>query len=179
MSALDIRPARPDELDTVEGLWVEASRWLASKGSDQWQYPPRRRRMAEAIRARECHLAYRDGQLVGTVTVQQKGDPEWWADDDPASALYVHDLAVSRAAAGQAIGAGLLDWAGELAAGEGKTWLRLEAWKTNHLLHHYYLAQGFQLLRIVDLPHRHSGALFQRRTEPRTVPAPGDSGTAG
>ncbi|MEU5576153.1 GNAT family N-acetyltransferase [Streptomyces huasconensis] len=164
MSELRIRPAGSGELDRVEGLWLEASRWLASKGIDQWQYPPRRRRMAEAVRAGDCHLAFRDGRLVGTVTVQRQADLEWWADDDPESALYVHDLAVSRAAAGQSVGAQLLDWAGRLAARSEKPWLRLEAWKTNSVLHRYYLNQGFELLRIVDLPHRNSGALFQRPT---------------
>ncbi len=162
MSGLRIRPARHDELDRVEGLWLEASRWLASRGIDQWQYPPRRRRMAQAVGAGDCHLAFRDGRLVGMVTVQRHADPEWWADDAPESALYVHDLAVSRAAAGQSVGARLLDWAGRAAARAEKPWLRLEAWKTNHVLHRYYLNQGFELLRIVDLPHRNSGALFQR-----------------
>ncbi len=101
---------------------------------------------------------------MGTVTVQRQADLEWWADDDPESALYVHDLAVSRAAAGQSVGAQLLNWAGRLAARSEKPWLRLEAWKTNSVLHRYYLNQGFELLRIVDLPHRNSGALFQRPT---------------
>ncbi|MFH8612110.1 GNAT family N-acetyltransferase [Streptomyces sp. NPDC018029] len=164
MSDLRIRPARVDELDRVEGLWLEASRWLASRGIDQWQYPPRRWRMEGAVRAGDCHLAFREGQLVGTVTVERQADPEWWADDDPDAALYVHDLVVSREAAGQSVGARLLDWAGRLAAQREKPWLRLEAWKTNGLLHRYYLDRGFELLRIVDLPHRHSGALFQRPT---------------
>ncbi|MGW0393053.1 GNAT family N-acetyltransferase [Streptomyces sp. NPDC003042] len=162
MREVDIRVARPEELDAVEGLWLEASRWLASRGLDQWQYPPRRWRMAEAVAAGDCHLAFADGHAVATITVHERADPEWWEHEDPASALYIHDLAVSRAAAGHGVGARLLDWAGAVAARRGKRWLRLEAWKTNHLLHRYYLDQGFQLLRIVDLPHRNSGALFQR-----------------
>ncbi|WP_326806514.1 MULTISPECIES: GNAT family N-acetyltransferase [unclassified Streptomyces] len=171
MSALRIRPARPEELERVVELWLEASRWLASRGSEQWQYPPRRGRMAEAVRNGECHLAFLDGHLAATVTLQEKGDPEWWADDDPTAALYVHDLTVRRPLAGQRIGARLLDWAGAEAGGRGKPWLRLEAWKTNRSLHRYYLGQGFELLRIVDLPHRNSGALFQRRSAMRTRPA--------
>ncbi|MEV5550759.1 GNAT family N-acetyltransferase [Streptomyces sp. NPDC052309] len=166
MEDVDIRAARPEELDTVEALWLEASRWLASRGIDQWQYPPRRWRMAEAVEAGDCYLAVRDGRAIATITVHERADPEWWAEEDPASALYVHDLAVSRRAAGQSLGARLLDWAGAVAAGRGKRWLRLEAWKTNPLLHRYYLGQGFALLRIVDLPHRNSGALFQRPAVP-------------
>lgn len=162
VAGLVVRAARPGELEQVEALWLEASRWLAGRGLDQWQYPPRRWRMEEAIEAGDCYLALRDGRPVATLTVHERADPEWWRHDDPRSALYVHDLAVSRAVAGQALGARLLDWAGALAARRGKRWLRLEAWKTNRLLHRYYLDQGFELLRIVDLPHRNSGALFQR-----------------
>ncbi|MEU2059150.1 GNAT family N-acetyltransferase [Streptomyces sp. NPDC013455] len=168
MTAPGIRAARPGELERVEALWLEASRWLAGRGLDQWQYPPRRWRMAEAIEAGDCYLAFQDGRAVATITVHERADPEWWRDDDPACALYVHDLAVSRAAAGQGLGARLLDWAGALAARRGRRLLRLEAWKTNHQLHRYYLDQGFELLRIVDLPHRNSGALFQR---PAAAPA--------
>lgn len=167
MNALRIRPARPDELGEVVGLWSEASRWLASQGRDQWQYPPRRWRMEAAVQDRECYLAFCGGTLAGMITVGAQADLEWWADDDPSSALYVHDLTVRRAFSGRALGARLLDRAGVMAAEADKPWLRLEAWKTNHDLHRYYLDQGFDLLRIVDLPHRNSGALFQRPTGAR------------
>ncbi|MFF1476757.1 GNAT family N-acetyltransferase [Streptomyces sp. NPDC058301] len=172
MTAPEVRAALPGDLDQVEGLWLEASRWLAGRGLDQWQYPPRRWRMEEAIEAGDCYLAFRDDSAVATITVHERADPEWWSEDDPTSALYVHDLTVSRAAAGQALGAQLLDWAGALADQRGKRRLRLEAWKTNHLLHRYYLDQGFELLRIVNLPHRNSGALFQRAASPETTLRP-------
>ncbi|MEU6669550.1 GNAT family N-acetyltransferase [Streptomyces sp. NPDC046727] len=169
LAPFGIQAARPGDLEQVEALWMEARRWLAGRGLDQWQYPPRRWRWVEAIEAGDCHLVLRAGRPVATITVDERADPEWWSADDPSSALYVHDLAVSRAVAGQALGARLLDWASALAARRGKRWLRLDAWKTNGPLHRYYLEQGFALLRIVDLPHRNSGALFQR---PATAPPP-------
>jgi hypothetical protein len=46
----------------------------------------------------------------------------------------------------------------------GKPWLCSDAWKDNLSLHRYYESQGFVLLRVIDLPHRGSGALFQRPT---------------
>ncbi|MDJ1131429.1 GNAT family N-acetyltransferase [Streptomyces iconiensis] len=170
MNGVRIRQAGPEELDRVVELWLEARQWLASRGSEQWQYPPRRERMAAAVQEGECHLAFVGGRLAGSVTLQEKGDPEWWAADEPASALYVHDLMVRRDFAGQRLGGRLLDWSGEVAGGQGKPWLRLEAWKNNRALHRYYLDQGFALLRIVDLPHRNSGALFQRRSAPLLRP---------
>ncbi|WP_432045954.1 GNAT family N-acetyltransferase [Streptomyces asiaticus] len=165
MSDLDIRPAGRDELELVEALLNGASEWLAARGIDQWQYPPHRDRIMRAIDRRECFLAFHDGLASGTIQVDDYADPEFWEESDqPDAAMYVHRMAVSRAAAGQGIGAELLHWAAEHAAEAGKTLLRLDAWKDNPGLHAYYVSQGFKLVRIVDLPHRRSGALFQRKT---------------
>ncbi|MFD1658110.1 GNAT family N-acetyltransferase [Streptomyces caeni] len=161
MSDLHIRPGRPDELGVVEGLLSGASAWLASRGIDQWQYPPHRDRIMTALERGVCFLAFEDGEPIATMQVDDFADPEFWTpDDDPGAALYLHRMAVSRSAAG--VGVRLLDWAAERAAAQGKRWLRLDAWKDNEGLHRYYKAAGFTLVRIVDLPHRRSGALFQR-----------------
>ncbi|MFR9796084.1 GNAT family N-acetyltransferase [Streptomyces sp. MS06] len=73
-------------------------------------------------------------------------------------------MAVKREFAGAGVGGTLLDWASERAATQGKQWLRLDAWKDNQGLHRFYKNAGFTLVRVVDLPHRRSGALFQRAT---------------
>lgn len=163
MSDLTIRPARADELSTVEGLLIDASEWLASRGIDQWQYPPHRDRIIRAIERGECYLAFRDGAAVGTIQVDDYADPEFWtADDQPESALYIHRMAVCRSAGGQDLGSEMLAWAARLATDAGKPLLRLDAWKSNPGLHCYYEGQGFRLVRTVDLPHRQSGVLFER-----------------
>lgn len=163
MSDLHIRAAHPDELEVVEALLIEASKWLASRGIDQWQYPPHRDRIIKAIERGECFLAFRKGQPVGTIQVDDYADPEFWKEEDhPEDAVYVHRMAVSRSTAGRKVGTELLDWAARQAADAGKSMLRLDAWKTNRRLHQYYLGMGFEFVRIVDLPHRKSGALFQR-----------------
>ncbi|MEW2315210.1 GNAT family N-acetyltransferase [Streptomyces bauhiniae] len=163
MTNLSIRPARPDELGTVETLLRGASSWLASRGIDQWQYPPHRDRIMAALEQGVCFLAFEDEEPIATIQVDEFADPEFWTpDDDPNDALYVHRMAISREAAGGGIGGRLLDWAADRAAWQGKGWLRLDAWKDNEGLHRYYKGAGFTLLRIVNLPHRRSGALFQR-----------------
>jgi GNAT superfamily N-acetyltransferase len=74
----------------------------------------------------------------------------------------MHRMIVPRAIAGTGMGNRLLLWANKQAAAAGKYWLRLDAWKDNPELHEYYKRQGFQLLGIVNLAHRGSGALFQK-----------------
>ncbi|MFD5086493.1 GNAT family N-acetyltransferase [Kitasatospora sp. NPDC058406] len=182
MTGLEMRAATPDELPLVEELLTSAGAWLASLGSDQWQFPPRRERLLDSMSRGECFIALRDGEPAGTLTVDEQADPEFWrADDEPETALYVHRMAIARAVAGQAVGAQMLDWAAARAAAAGKVRLRLDAWKTNPALHLYYLRQGFTLVRMVDLPHRQSGALFERLLGRRTgahvgISAPIDDG---
>ncbi|MFJ9508432.1 GNAT family N-acetyltransferase [Streptomyces anulatus] len=166
MKDLVIRAGRPDELSAVESLLSEASAWLASRGIDQWQYPPHRDRITEALERGVCFLAFRDGKPVATIQVDDFADPDFWTPEDrPDAALYVHRMAVTRTASGADIGGLLLDWASERAAAQGKRWLRLDAWKDNQGLHRFYKGAGFTLLRIVNLPSRRSGALFQRSIE--------------
>ncbi|WP_405934629.1 GNAT family N-acetyltransferase [Streptomyces longwoodensis] len=165
MRDLTIRPGRPDELGAVEALLREASAWLASRGIDQWQYPPHRDRITAALERGVCFLALRGDEPVATIQLDDFADPEFWTpDDEPDAALYVHRMAVKRESAGTGVGGMLLDWASGRAAAQGKQWLRLDAWKDNQGLHRFYKSAGFTLLRVVDLPHRRSGALFQRAT---------------
>ncbi|MER6460268.1 GNAT family N-acetyltransferase [Streptomyces sp. NPDC001228] len=165
MKDLLIRPAQLDELSSVEALLRGASAWLASRGIDQWQYPPHRDRITEALKQGVCFLAFEEGRPIATIQVDAFADPEFWTyEDDPTSALYVHRMAVSRDASGIGVGGRLLDWAAGHAASKGRRWLRLDAWKDNEGLHDYYTNAGFTLVRVVDLPHRRSGALFQRAT---------------
>jgi GNAT superfamily N-acetyltransferase len=159
-----VRPARADELETVASLWQEAAAWLAERGLDQWQYPPRHESIARNIAAGdECWLAEHDGQVVATITLDRHADLEFWQpEDDPDAALYVHRMVVARSSAGLDLGSALLDWACRRTAAAGKRWVRLDAWRTNPGLHRYYEGQGFSPVRIVDLAHRGSGALYQR-----------------
>jgi GNAT superfamily N-acetyltransferase len=166
-----LRRATPADQSAVEQMWRDASAWLAWVGSDQWQYPPRLGRIELAVLAGTCWLVEHDGTAVATITLDHYADPEFWAaDDDPASALYVHRMIVAERGTG--LGASLLDWAGEQAEAAGRVWVRLDAWKSNAALHAYYRSQRFAHVRTVDLPHRGSGALFQRHAAVRVGTGP-------
>lgn len=160
----------------VRALQDEAIAWLATKGSDQWQPSaqrdrdgrrPSERDLRDGLDRGEVYLVRDGGEVVGTITLDDYADPEFWADDDPASALYVHRMIISRAAAGRDLGAAMLDWASDQAARADRKWLRLDAWRTNTALHDYYRRRGFTHLRTVGGPWRGSGALFQRLAAPR------------
>ncbi len=170
MSDIRIRPATTKDVTALVEMYQAAQRWLARKGSDQWARNTEaktRTNIACSIERGECWIAEADGAIIGMITVDEYADPEFWSESDrPDDALYVHRMVVDRSVAGQGVGGKLLDWAGKLAAGRGRKWLRLDAWRTNEPLHAYYRQQGFTPVKVVNLSHRGSGALFQRRVHP-------------
>jgi GNAT superfamily N-acetyltransferase len=172
MSDIEIRRAEYNDLGEVMALYRRTQQWLAAKGSDQWQPKDGRNdvllervrtNLSCSIERGECYVALRGDRVVGTITVDEFADPEFWRPtDDPGSALYLHRMIVDRSTAGAGVSDALLRLADDLAAKYGRPWLRLDAWRTNTPLHRYYQRQGFAHVRTVDLPHRGSGALFQR-----------------
>ncbi|GII78223.1 hypothetical protein Sru01_32050 [Sphaerisporangium rufum] len=175
--SLTLRNATPDDLPGVLALLAETAGWLNERGIRQWPaggFPAAR--IEPLIAAGDLYvlddaagapdLADAAGGVrvpAATVTVDEHADPEFWRrGDHPELGLYVHKLAVKRSLAGQGIGETLLDWAALRVAASGRRWLRLDCSKDNPGLQHYYRRLGFRHLRTVDLPHRASGALFQR-----------------
>ncbi|SDG14437.1 Acetyltransferase (GNAT) family protein [Sinosporangium album] len=104
-----------------------------------------------------------NGGIAAVVALDDNADAEFWTPaDEPGAALYVHKLAISRRWAGHGVGDALLDWAGLRVVAAGGRWLRLDCSKDNLRLQDYYRGRRFWHVRTVDLPHRASGALFQR-----------------
>jgi GNAT superfamily N-acetyltransferase len=115
------------------------------------------------LRNGTCWLVDRaDGRAIGTITVEPTADTYWLPSDHPDDALYVHRMVVDDGARGSELGAALLDWAACRARKAGKSWLRLDTWKSNPALHQYYLDRGFSLVRIDNNPSDPSGSCFQR-----------------
>jgi GNAT superfamily N-acetyltransferase len=159
-----VRSARPDDLQVVLDLFRDASRWLADKGIDQWQWEPRREQVRGDIEQGNVFVGEDDsGRIIATVTVDTFADPDFWRpEDDPDGALYVHRMIVARDHAGQSLGDELTQWVEQLAGALGYDYVRLDCYRSNTGLHRYYKAHGWTHVRTVDAPWRPSGTLFQR-----------------
>ncbi|MFI7614150.1 GNAT family N-acetyltransferase [Nonomuraea terrae] len=173
---LALRRAEPADLHGVLKLLADTSEWLYTQGVRQWPrggFGPER--IEPLIEERvlfllDDELRYLDpgasAPPVATIALDEHADPEFWTPgDDPGAALYVHKLAVARNWSGSGLGDALLDWACAAAYAAGLPWLRLDCAKTNLRLQDYYRKRGFRHIRTVDLPHRASGALFERPSE--------------
>ncbi|MBB6554547.1 GNAT family N-acetyltransferase [Nonomuraea rubra] len=173
---LSLRRAEPADLPGVLTLLADTAEWLYTQGVRQWPrggFGPER--IEPLIEERvlfllDDELRYLDpdesAPPVATIAIDDHADPEFWTlADDPGAALYIHKLAVARPWSGSGLGDALLDWACASAFSAGLPWVRLDCAKANPRLQGYYRDRGFRHVRTVDLPHRSSGALFQRPSE--------------
>ncbi|WP_433032441.1 GNAT family N-acetyltransferase [Actinomycetospora sp. CA-053990] len=161
-----VRSAGPDDLHAVLNLFREATAWLASKNVDQWQWEPRVEQVRGDIEDGNVFVGEdEDGRIIATVTVDTFADADFWGpEDDPDSALYVHRMIVARDHAGLGIGDELTSWVEQFAGALGYDHVRLDCYRSNTGLHHYYKTHGWTHVRTVDAPWRPSGSLFQRST---------------
>ncbi|MFI6125376.1 GNAT family N-acetyltransferase [Streptomyces sp. NPDC051064] len=147
-------------------LRLEAERWLADAGIDQWRNPQTRQPALEKwktdIAAGRTWVVEEQGDAVATVTLAPPDLDFWTANDEPDEAVYVAKLITSRSVAGRNLGGQLLDWVGSQARQQGKPWVRLDCWRSNTKLQDFYKGEGFQHVRTEAPTHRLSGWLGQR-----------------
>lgn len=166
---LQMRQARPDDLDTIVRWRGEAAGWIAERGGDQWSSAGLddrafRDRVAESIAAGETWIATDDDiGPVGTIAIDSQSDPGLWSRGELATAVIIHRMIVPRHAAGLGVGEQLIAQAERVAEQRGRAFIRLDAWTTNGDLHSYYQRAGFRHVRTVAGHSTPSAALFERR----------------
>ncbi|MEU5978813.1 GNAT family N-acetyltransferase [Streptomyces sp. NPDC047315] len=156
-------------------LRTEAEAWLRTKDTDQWSDPETGERAiakwhTSIDEGRAWVVVDDQGQALATVS-RGAVDRDFWMDTDhPESALYLYKLIVARAASGRHLGVRVIDWVSRLAELEGRTWVRIDTWRTNTGLHAYYERLGFKHVRTEAPPHRLSGWLAQRAAGDLAMP---------
>jgi ribosomal protein S18 acetylase RimI-like enzyme len=168
--ALDVRPARPEDVEEIVDILSEAARWLLARGIRQWPDPFPGDRIAGPVERGAFHLALLGSETVGTLALLWS-DPAFWGERPP-DAGYVHALAVRRSHAGRGLGRRLLDWADEQVAAAGRDYLRLDCRADNLVLRRYYERLGFEPRgeAVVD---DFTSALYERRCRPGRSPSAG------
>ncbi len=172
-SELMIFPASgPSETAIVKSILNERVSWLQERGSDQWSTHTRwEPELTRAVEQGLTWLLWQDlHTAVGTITISERGDPDFWTEEERQTpAFYISKLATRISARGRGLGSLMLDHAMNQARLNGKREIRIDVWKTATQLHRYYEQLGWSYLRTVDLPDRYSGTLF---THPVHKPHP-------
>jgi hypothetical protein len=165
---LRVRRASLEDTAAIEALRSDAESRPALILAGQWQFDAERREVGKKSRLAQIRLGNlwivesRSSVPMASFCVDGSLDPEFWNENERVDALTLHGTVVGSWASGLGIGSSIHDFAGHLARAQRKPWLRLDAWKTNSALHRIYTDDGFDHVRTVNLPHRQSGALFQR-----------------
>jgi hypothetical protein len=156
-----IERATPRDLDAFLDVLSAARARLHARGIDQWPHRFAASKVMPDIEAGRAYVVHDGRRIVATTILSDDGDTDFWTPAELAEpAFYVSKIATVSGYPG--LGSALLDWCGRETARRGGKLLRLDAWRTNSDLHRYYLARGFRHVRTVELPHRNSGALFER-----------------
>ncbi|MFJ1839017.1 GNAT family N-acetyltransferase [Streptomyces sp. NPDC088175] len=147
-------------------LRLDAERWLAQAGIDQWHDPatrtPALQKWRRDIADGRTWVVDGGSSVVATITLASPDRDFWHEPDHPGSAVYVAKLITARSAKGRGLGGRLLDWAGGQARLQGLPWVRLDCWRSNSELQKFYLREGFRHIRTEAPSHRLSGWLGQR-----------------
>ena len=169
---LALRPADRRDHEVIIDLIDAAAGWLQTKNTDQWAQPwpskeERDHRISHDLIAGNTWIAWDVGAPVATITADSGQNPIWPVETRRDPAVYVARLVVSRAFAGQGLGAALLNWAGLRARRHYEArWVRVDVWTTNAALHAYYRKQGFEFCGFGEASGDYpSTALFQKATE--------------
>ena len=168
-----ITKATAADLDVVLGLIDQASGWLRSKGTDQWETPwpnqkKRDARILADLKNEKTWIVWDNYKPAATVTIANKANPAVWSKpgcecDPDERAVYAHRLITAREYAGSGLGAELIDWAGLRGRRKHRAkWIRIDVWSSNTALHEYYMNNGFTPCGFYDNPAYPSGALFQK-----------------
>lgn len=163
--------ATADNADVVADLLTTRAAWLARRGIAQWSKKDPARDTATTIASGETWLLLDDThRAVGTITLSTRADHDFWRRSERSvPALYASKIATRLDCAGKGLGQLLLHAGFMYARRRGLALLRWDVWRTNQHLQAYYQSLGARLLRIVDVPGRSSGALFEWGAVDRAV----------
>lgn len=144
-SCLRIRPADSGDADAVEGLLVEAARWVDALGVAMWEDGELQRAAIDHDLAAGLYVvADVEGSVAGMVRFQLE-DPLFWPDLPAGQSAFVHRLVVGRPWKGQGVSQALLAWAAKRTRELGRQALRLDCDASRPKLRQLYEACGFTL----------------------------------
>jgi GNAT superfamily N-acetyltransferase len=140
----EIRIAAPSEATLVSEILTEAAAWLEGRGIPLWSTSQvSLEAVSPEVRGGLYYLAWVGPVALGTMRLTTS-DPAFWPEAAPGEALYLHRLAVRRAAAGGQLSSQLLRWAAGYATAIGARYLRLDCETFRHSLRGVYERFGFQ-----------------------------------
>lgn len=145
---IELRPARPEELETAMEIIASAKRHLREQGIDQWQagYPDRAC-IRQDIASGKAFFAVDKNEVLGYLCVDYDGEPaydrldgEWRSDGEYA---VVHRMAFSESARGKGMSGAVFRLVEEMSRQRGVHSLRVDTDAGNQKMQHVLEREGF------------------------------------
>lgn len=143
-SALSIRPA---ELADLLPVLRASALACEARGLPMWPLDSlTTERLSMQYPGAQGWLGTLDDQAVAAMLLVPK-DPQFWPDDPPGEALYLHKLAVHPGWQGRGLSTPMIQAAAQATRAAGRPWLRLDTAAERPKLRDIYERQGFVLVR--------------------------------
>lgn len=161
---LSIDIAKAEDSEVLAEILSSGVRNKVAHGDMAWGAEPyTSEELREQIEKGNTYIARLGSQPVGTLLLIWEDEMTW--GEQPPTAAYVHQLAIKDGYRGMGLGKQLLDWAGQQAANNGRTLLRIDFPPENDGLKSYYENLGFRWVqnRKIHAPHAtYTTALYER-----------------
>lgn len=113
MNGITIERAREADIPAIEGILLDAVRWLDELGQSLWYAEDMAwDRLSQAYPLDSFYIARIDGIPAGCMSLIDH-DPAFWPDVAKGEALFLHKLAVTEAARKSGVADSLIDFAKE------------------------------------------------------------------
>ena len=144
LSALNVRPAPlPDLLPVLRASALACE----ARGLPMWaQDSLTTERLSIQYPGAQGRLGTLNDQAVAAILLVP-GDPQFWPDDPPGEALYLHKLAVHPGRQGRGLSTPMIRAAVQATRAAERPWLRLDTDAERPKLRSLYERQGFLLVR--------------------------------
>lgn len=118
--------AHTADVEPIAAVLAEAAAWMRVHQASAWAaHEIDASFVAARIAAGEMVVARRQASVGGVCTLARQ-DPEFWPEDAPGAAAYLHKLAVPRAFAGGKVTPKIIGWCAETARGWDSRALKLD-----------------------------------------------------
>ena len=141
---IEIIKASEKNIADIESILLEAEMWLESIGKPLWEREWLTwDSLSKEFEIGDFYIALTDGAPAGCMAVIDH-DPEIWPDIKKGASLFIHRLAVKRAAAKKGIPDALIHHAKKMCAERGIDTLRLDCHGLMPRLRAVYERNGFK-----------------------------------
>jgi GNAT superfamily N-acetyltransferase len=154
MSGITIKQAQESDIPVLESVLLDTVNWLNEMGQPLWgedevawsrlsgNPQPGDAYISGNYQASDFYIAYSNGVPSGCMALIDH-DPFFWPDVKKGEALFIHKLAVTKAARKSGVSDALIDYAKKQGAERGVKTIRLDTSASRPKTRAFYERHGF------------------------------------